>query len=64
MRARELPTVSAPLSWDEVETISRTGRPRAFRFDEVLDRVAADGDLFAPLLETGSRTALPTTDHG
>ena len=64
MRARELPTVSAPLSWDEVETISRTGRPLAFRFDEVLDRVAADGDLFAPLLETGSRTALPTTDHG
>ena len=61
LRARELPSVSTPLSWDEVAQLSRNtaGPPPVFRSDEVLDRVAADGDLFAPLLAPDHRPRLP-----
>jgi bifunctional non-homologous end joining protein LigD len=45
LRAKERPTVSTPLTWEEV----RTGAP-AFDADEVLRRVDERGDLFAPLL--------------
>ena len=50
LRARERPTVSAPLSWDEVETMAE-GNPMAFEAGEVLARVEEHGDLFAPALE-------------
>jgi bifunctional non-homologous end joining protein LigD len=53
MRARERPTVSTPLSWDEVEDVVRSRDPDdlAFTSDEVLARVAEHGDRFAPVLE-------------
>jgi bifunctional non-homologous end joining protein LigD len=53
LRARERPTVSTPLRWEEVEaaTESRDPEDLAFTFDEVLARVAEHGDLFAPVLE-------------
>jgi bifunctional non-homologous end joining protein LigD len=46
IRARERPTVSTPLSWDEVEQ----GDADALVFDteDVLARVEEHGDLFAP----------------
>ena len=49
LRARDQPTVSTPVTWEEVEA----GDPEALRFTagEVLDRVEAMGDLFAPTLE-------------
>jgi bifunctional non-homologous end joining protein LigD len=52
LRARTRPTVSTPLAWDEVETALAAGEAEALVFDHaaVLDRVAAKGDLFAPLL--------------
>jgi bifunctional non-homologous end joining protein LigD len=52
LRATERPTVSTPVSWDEVRRALDSGDPRslAFECDEVLERVARDGDLFAPLL--------------
>ena len=46
LRAMERPTVSTPLSWDEVADIRE---PVAFTSDEVLQRVATMGDLFAPV---------------
>jgi bifunctional non-homologous end joining protein LigD len=49
LRAMDRPTVSTPLSWDEVEEIARTGVGVAFTSDEVLARVAEKGDLFAPV---------------
>ena len=49
LRARPRPTVSTPVTWDEVESCS-TADDLVFTSDAVLARVAADGDLFAPLL--------------
>jgi bifunctional non-homologous end joining protein LigD len=53
LRARERPTASTPLRWDEVEGVLRTENPDdlAFGSDEVLARVGRLGDLFAPVLE-------------
>ncbi len=49
LRARERPTVSTPVTWDEVEAC--TSRPDlVFTSDDVLARVERAGDLFAPLL--------------
>jgi bifunctional non-homologous end joining protein LigD len=52
LRARPHPTVSAPLHWEEVEAIQSggDGSPGAIDAPAALDRVARDGDLFAPLL--------------
>jgi bifunctional non-homologous end joining protein LigD len=52
LRARERPTVSTPLEWEEVEAALEAGEAQALTFDHaaVLERVAAKGDLFAPLL--------------
>jgi bifunctional non-homologous end joining protein LigD len=49
LRARSHPTVSTPVSWDEVGSC-RHPADLFFTADVVLDRVAAQGDLFAPLL--------------
>jgi bifunctional non-homologous end joining protein LigD len=53
LRARERPTVSTPLAWDEVEA----GDPDALVFDadDVLARVEEHGDLFAPVEELEQR---------
>ena len=52
LRAKERPTVSTPLEWEEVEAALQGGEPEALVFDHaaVLERVAAKGDLVAPLL--------------
>jgi bifunctional non-homologous end joining protein LigD len=59
VRARERPTVSAPVSWDEVQNCLDSRDPDLLSFDtdEVLRRVARDGDPFAMLLST--RQELP-----
>ncbi|MGV0693561.1 ATP-dependent DNA ligase [Mycobacterium paraintracellulare] len=45
LRGREHPTVAAPRTWDELDDPSL----RQLRYDEVLSRVARDGDLLAEL---------------
>ena len=52
LRAREDPTVSTPLDWDELERALAAADPQALVFDweEVLQRVEDRGDLFAPVL--------------
>jgi bifunctional non-homologous end joining protein LigD len=49
LRARDLPTVSTPVTWDEVEAC-RSVEDLRFTAPDVLARVEEDGDLFAPLL--------------
>jgi bifunctional non-homologous end joining protein LigD len=58
MRARPEPTVSTPISWDEVEAGAAGDAPLKFTFEDVLDRVARLGDLFEPVLTT--RQSLPS----
>jgi bifunctional non-homologous end joining protein LigD len=59
LRAKERPTVSAPLDWDEVESALEAGDAGRLTFDHeaLLARVAERGDLFAPLLS--ERQSLP-----
>jgi bifunctional non-homologous end joining protein LigD len=57
VRAREQPTVSAPVSWDEVQACldARDAELLTFTTGQVVGRVAADGDPFAMLLSTRQR---------
>src|SRR5206468_13132606 len=51
LRAREEPTVSTPVTWNEVETCLKKKKPELlkFRSDQVLARVEKLGDLFGPI---------------
>ena len=49
LRAEPTPTVSTPLTWAEVES----GKPRPYRSEEVLERIARYGDLLAELPDGG-----------
>lgn len=51
LRARDRPTVSTPVTWDEVEKCS-AAVDLVFTSDDVLGRVEAQGDLFAPLVSS------------
>ena len=57
LRARERPTVSTPVTWDEVRACAGAGDPGLLVFDApaVLRRVADHGDLFAGVLSTVQR---------
>jgi bifunctional non-homologous end joining protein LigD len=53
LRAKERPTVSTPVTWEEVETALKKKKPELLSFDSeaVLKRVEELGDLFAPVLQ-------------
>ncbi|HKW73046.1 MAG TPA: non-homologous end-joining DNA ligase, partial [Candidatus Dormibacteraeota bacterium] len=53
LRARKHPTVSTPVSWDEVEKCLKAKDPDLLVFDseQVLKRVDKHGDLFEPVLK-------------
>jgi bifunctional non-homologous end joining protein LigD len=50
LRAREQPTASTPLTWQELEEAGTPG-DLTFESGEVLERVDKHGDLFAPVVE-------------
>ena len=58
LRARPRPTVSTPVTWDEVEAAAG-GEPLAFETTDVVDRVADMGDLFAETLTLEQRLPDP-----
>jgi bifunctional non-homologous end joining protein LigD len=62
LRARERPTVSTPLTWQEVEHCLKTGDPEplVFTSEKALGRVEKLGDLFAPVLSLKQK--LPALD--
>jgi bifunctional non-homologous end joining protein LigD len=53
LRAKERPTVSTPVRWDEVEACLKKGDASllVFESDEVLARAKKYGDLFEPVLK-------------
>jgi bifunctional non-homologous end joining protein LigD len=61
LRARPRPTVSTPVSWEEVEAGAVGKDPLVFTADDVLSRVDELGDLFAPLLQSGTGAAKKPT---
>ncbi|HWR08113.1 non-homologous end-joining DNA ligase [Sporomusa sp.] len=52
LRAKEHPTVSTPVTWDEVVSVVNQKDPALLTFDaaQVLDRTATLGDLFSPVI--------------
>jgi bifunctional non-homologous end joining protein LigD len=59
LRARERPTVSTPVTWDEVRATAASGDPEALVFTaaDVLRRVEEQGDLFGEVVSLAQ--ALP-----
>ncbi|MDQ3573267.1 MAG: non-homologous end-joining DNA ligase [Actinomycetota bacterium] len=51
LRARERPTISTPITWEEVAAGAEGDAELAFEAADVLQRIDRDGDLFAPVLE-------------
>lgn len=53
LRAREHPTVSTPITWEEVEAVAKSGDggKLVFESSDVLKRIEKQGDLFTPVLE-------------
>ena len=58
LRAKQVPTVSTPVTWDEVADAADGRTPLRFHARQVVDRVREHGDLFAPTLEV--QQELPT----
>src|SRR3954470_188859 len=52
LRARERPTISTPVTWEELEKVQRSGKAEQLVFDSdmVLRRADKMGDLFEPVL--------------
>ncbi|MET8678257.1 non-homologous end-joining DNA ligase [Streptomyces sp. NPDC004647] len=61
LRARPAPTVSAPITWDEVADCTDADQ-LVFRAGDIASRVARSGDLLAPLLDPGRARPLPPTE--
>ncbi|HEY2495455.1 MAG TPA: non-homologous end-joining DNA ligase [Candidatus Angelobacter sp.] len=62
LRAKDQPTVSTPVTWQEVEDCFKKGDPEllVFTSDQVLSRVEKFGDLFEPVLKLKQK--LPSLD--
>lgn len=53
LRAKERPTVSTPVDWDEIKSALKRKKAErlVFTSDQVLKRVEKEGDLFEPVLK-------------
>jgi len=58
LRARPTPTVSTPVTWDEVEAAAGRTLDLTFTAKDVLERVDRHGDLFAEVLTTEQQLPL------
>jgi bifunctional non-homologous end joining protein LigD len=53
MRATDVPSISTPIRWEEVEAAAADARADGLRFTppQVLERAGTAGDLFRPVLD-------------
>lgn len=61
LRAKDHPTVSTPVTWEEVQKAWKKKKPLSFETVDVLKRVEKMGDLFAPVLTLKQK--LPPLSH-
>ena len=59
LRARSRPTVSTPVTWDEVESCASGDDPLVFEAPDVLTRIDEHGDLFAEVLSVQQELPAP-----
>jgi len=59
LRARPKPTVSAPVTWEEVEACAGGEADLVFEAADVLERIEEHGDLFAPVLTLQQEVPVP-----
>ena len=61
LRAKDRPTVSTPIDWDEVESTLKAKKAERLVFDsdDVLKRIDDRGDLFEPVLKLRQRLPAP-----
>ena len=61
LRAKERPTVSTPVEWDEVRHAVKKKKARALSFEaeEVIKRASKLGDLFGPVLSLKQKLPAP-----
>jgi len=59
LRAKQQPTVSTPVTWQEVTKCWKSKAPLSFTAAEVLRRVEKQGDLFAPALNLKQHLSAP-----
>ncbi|MEU0371045.1 non-homologous end-joining DNA ligase [Streptomyces sp. NPDC006283] len=59
LRARQEPTVSAPVTWEEVEEGSANGAGLVFRLSDIAPRLERYGDLLAPVADHAGAGSLP-----
>jgi bifunctional non-homologous end joining protein LigD len=58
LRARPRPTVSTPITWEEVEACT-SPEDLVFTSQDVLERVDSHGDLFGDLLDEANAAKVP-----
>ncbi|MEU1017039.1 non-homologous end-joining DNA ligase [Streptomyces sp. NPDC005900] len=58
LRARAEPTVSAPVTWEEIEECEEPGQ-LVFLAGDIAPRLRAHGDLLGPLMDPGRAAPLP-----
>jgi len=61
LRARSRPTVSTPVTWDEVQSCADGDAALVFEAGDVLERIDRLGDVFAPVLTVEQELPTPTT---
>jgi bifunctional non-homologous end joining protein LigD len=61
LRAKEHPTVSTPVTWDEVDAVRKKKKAEllVFESEDVIKRVEKTGDVFAPLLTLKQKLPKP-----
>jgi bifunctional non-homologous end joining protein LigD len=65
LRAKDHPTVSTPVAWDEVALAlkKKSAKLLTFEAEDVLKRVKKYGDLFAPILKLKQKLPATNTIH-